>query len=59
MNVAYENPQKISLLVGEIRWGFLVLEYVDTNSLFQFVGTDSKTAGIVKGLQVPLLLGFQ
>ena len=38
---------------------FCVLRYVGTNSLFQFVGTDFKTAGIVKGLLVPLLLGFQ
>ena len=48
-----ENPQKIPLLFGGNLWGLFVLKCVGTNSLFQFVGTDFKMAGIVKGLQVP------
>ena len=33
--------------------------YVGTSFLLQLVGTDSKTAGISKGLQIPWILGFQ
>ena len=36
-----------------------VLGCVGTSFLLQLVGTDSKTAGISKGLQIPLILGFQ
>ena len=39
--------------------GFFVLGYVGTSLLLQLVGTDSKTAGISKGWQIPWILGFQ
>ena len=39
--------------------GFFVLECVGVSLLLQLVGTDSKTAGISKGLQIPWILGFQ
>ena len=39
--------------------GFFVLGYVGTSLLLQLVGTDSKTAGISKGWQVPWIWGFQ
>ena len=43
----------------ELSEDFFVLGYVGTSFLLRLVGTDSKTAGISKGLQIPWILGFQ
>jgi len=52
-------PREFLFLLEEASGDLFVLECVATNFLFQFVGTDFKTAGISKGLQIPLILGFQ
>ena len=49
MSAALEIPTVFPLLTVGSSVGIFVLKYVGTNSLFQFVGTDFKTAGIVKG----------
>ena len=59
-NGVVENPHSLSSSDWRIDCGdFYVLGCVDANIVFRFAYTDFKTAGIVKGLQVPLLLGFQ
>ena len=58
--VTERTLQEVLLLARPLEfWGFFVLEYVGTSFLLQFVGTDSKTAGISKGWQIPWILGFQ
>ena len=59
MNAALKIPTVFLSLLEDLLWGFFVLECVGTNLLLQFVGTDFKTAGIPKGLQIPVVLGFQ
>ena len=55
MNAAFNNPHSLSSHYQRIDCGaYFVLECVGTNSLFQLVGIDSRTAGIAKGWQIPL-----
>ena len=51
------NPHRNSL--RKTYGDFFVLGYVGTSLFLQLVGTDSKTAGISKGWQVPWIWGFQ
>jgi len=59
MNATPKIPTVFPLLFGGAIVGIFVLGCVGANTVFWFVYTDFKTAGISKGWQIPLIPGFQ
>jgi hypothetical protein len=53
MNATLKILRDFITLPDDFSEDFFVLECVGANCLIEFVGTDFKTAGMVKGQQVP------